>query len=67
MYILIAVLCFINGASLAACFFIAHRCGRRRTDSADKTARPEQRRLMAQLENFLNYDGSERGQREIDG
>lgn len=65
MSVWIAVLCFLNGAALASCIIIA--LGRRRLerDSADGED-SKRARLARQWENFLNYDGTERGQREYD-
>ena len=68
MTVLIAILCFLNGAALAVCFFIAlgrgkppeHDANRKPTESEKKAIE-----LGIQWENFLNYDGTEHGQREV--
>lgn len=66
MSVWIAILCFLNGAALASCFFIAHARRDKKqepTESEDK----EREKFARQWANFLNYDGTDRGQQDYDG
>lgn len=62
MEILITIMAFLNGASLAACFFIASRARREvPPHEVDKRAQS----IAAQWDNFLRYDGTTNGQKEV--
>lgn len=68
MTVLIAILCFLNGAVLASCFFIA--LGRGKPPEQDANRKPTESEKKAiemgmQWENFMNYDGTTRGQKQV--
>ena len=67
MEIFIAILCFLNGAVLASCFFIAFGRGKPpRIDDKPKTEREKKEQEMArQWENCMNYNGTSDGQRGL--
>ena len=64
MEIIFAVLCFLNGLALGAGVMFLRGRGAH-NEGVDEEAQ-QRGSMAAQVENFLNYDGTSRGQRYID-
>lgn len=65
MAVLMCVLCFINGAALAA---LAVYTIMKKAPEQGPEAQTESKadtRIVAQLENLMNYNGTEAGQKEV--
>lgn len=64
MAVLMCVLCFINGAALAALavYTIMKKAPEKGPEVTESKA---DTRLVAQLENLINYNGTEAGQKEV--
>lgn len=64
MAVLMCVLCFINGAALAALavYMIMKKAPEQGPEATESKA---DTRIVAQLENLMNYNGTEAGQREV--
>ena len=62
MEAIIMILMFVNGAVLASCFFIAKSKANVPISNEEKKVND----LARQWNNFLNYDGTSRGQKEYE-
>lgn len=64
MAVLMCVLCFINGAALAALavYTLMKKAPEQGSEATESKA---DTRIVAQLENLMNYNGTEAGQREV--
>ena len=65
MEILIAVLCFLNGLALGAGGVLVLK-REKAQKGGELCEMPAAGSMAAQVENFLNYDGTSRGQRWLD-
>ena len=62
---LIGILCFINGAVCAVCALLVRELRHERTSGAKPAETPDER-TAKQLLNMYAYDGTTRGQIELD-
>ena len=65
MDILVAVLCFLNGIALGAGGMFVLKV-EKNAKGGEISEMPAAGSMAAHVENFLNYDGTSRGQRWLD-
>lgn len=65
MAVFLCVLCFLNGAVLSALsVYVFTKKGIAKEPEAQTESKADTR-IVAQLENLMNYNGTEAGQREV--
>ena len=63
MLVLIGILCFFNGALMGVVFMLLRRDVKSDAKPEDEDVPPE---VLKQWANFYKYDGTTRGQKELD-